>query len=161
MQAFHAKRLSRPAGAPAPGSRTARSDPRWPQLAATLAALRLRGRFAVRIVDADCGCGTLLIETVRHARALGFTAIEGRGIDGAPALIGRARAAAGRLRDPAIGLVFECADAVRALTEEAVQPADIVLWHATDGERAAAVLRASADVVIGEAAANLAGRRAA
>ncbi|WP_394648422.1 SAM-dependent methyltransferase [uncultured Sphingomonas sp.] len=111
------------------GSRAAHNDPRWTDICAALAALRERGRHSVRIVDADCACGTLLIEAVRHARALGYTAIEGRGIDGSPAMIGRARAAAVRLHEPAIGLTFEVTDMIEALAGEADFPADIVLWH--------------------------------
>ena len=76
-------------------------DPRWDAIAATLTGLRQRRRRAVRIVDADCGCGTLLLAVLTHARALGFTAIEGRGLDRSPMRIGRARRAATRLRDPA------------------------------------------------------------
>ncbi|WP_341209161.1 SAM-dependent methyltransferase [uncultured Sphingomonas sp.] len=112
-----------------PGSRTAHNDIRWAHICTALAALRARRRHAVRIVDADCACGTLLIEAVRHARALGFTAIEGHGIDGSPAMIGRARAAAARLHDPAIGLTFEVTDMIEALAGEADVPADIVLWR--------------------------------
>ena len=111
------------------GSRAAHNDARWTDICAALAALCERVRHSVRIVDADCACGTLLIEAVRHAKALGFTAIEGRGIDGSPAMIGRARAAAARLHEPAIGLTFEVADMVEALAGEADFPADIVLWH--------------------------------
>ncbi len=112
-----------------PGSRAAHNDTRWAHICIALAALRTRQRHAVRIVDADCACGTLLIKAVRHAKALGFTAIEGRGIDGSPALIGRARAAAARLHEPAIGLTFEVMDMIEALASEADFPADIVLWH--------------------------------
>jgi SAM-dependent methyltransferase len=112
-----------------PGSRAVHNDTRWVDICTTLAALRGQRRHTVRIVDADCACGTLLIEAVRHARALGFTAIEGRGIDGSPAMVGRARAAAARLHDPAIGLTFEVADMVEALAGEADFPADIVIWH--------------------------------
>ncbi|TXC70751.1 methyltransferase domain-containing protein [Sphingomonas ginsenosidivorax] len=116
---------------PLPGSRTAIHDPRWPRIVAALSELRDRGRHAVRIVDADCGAGALLLHAAHHARALGFTAIEGRGIDGSPALVGRARAAAARQADAAIGLVFETADMLAALRDEADQPADILLCHAT------------------------------
>ena len=56
-----------------------------------------------------------------HAKALGFTAIEGRGIDGSPAMIGRARVAAARLHEPAIGLTFEVADMIEALADEGAQ----------------------------------------
>lgn len=111
------------------GSRAAHNDARWTDICAALAALCERGRHSVRIVDADCSCGTLLIEAARHARTLGFTAIEVRGIDGSPAMIGRARTAAARLHEPAIGLTFEVADIVDALAGEADFPADIVLWH--------------------------------
>lgn len=125
------------------GSRAAHNDARWTDLCAALAALHERGRHSVRIVDADCACGTLLIEAVRHARALGFTAIEGRGIDGSPAMIGRARAAAARLHEPAIGLTFEVADMIEALASEADFPADIVLWHGGRAEDDRPGVRAS------------------
>jgi len=108
-------------------------DRRWPALAETLGHLREAGRHSIRIVDADCGAGCLLIHAARYARTLGFMAIEGRGIDGAPQLVGRARAAAARLGDAAIGLGFEAADLLTALEEEAEFPADIVLWHGEPG----------------------------
>ncbi len=111
------------------GHRAVCQDDRWPIIADALAALREAGRYSVRIVDIDCGTGGLLIRAVRHARALGFLAIEGRGIDGAPVLIARAKAAAANLRDPAIGVTFEMADVVTALSDEADLPADIVLCH--------------------------------
>lgn len=112
-------------------------DARWPQVAATLTALRAQKRCSVRIVDADCGAGTLLLCAVRFARALGFTAIEARGIDGAPALVGRARAVAAALRDPAIGITFEHGEQIAALSEESDFPADIVIWHGGKGTEAA------------------------
>lgn len=108
-------------------------DTRWPEVAAALAALRAAKRCSVRIVDADCGAGTLLLCAVRFARALGFTAIEARGIDATPALIGRARAAAAEVCDPAIGIVFERGEPIAALGEECAFPADIVLWHGSLG----------------------------
>lgn len=135
---------------PAPIRRSVRVDPRWPHIAAALQALRDAHRHAVRIVDADCACGTLLIEVARHARALGFTAIEARGIDGSPALIGRARAAAQRLHDPAIGLSFDMVDMRTVLTQEAEAPADLLLWPgapATDAGDLAAVLAAATLVI--------------
>lgn len=138
---------------PAPVCRAVRADPRWPHIVAALQALRDAHRHAVRIVDADCACGTLLIEVVRHARALGFTAIEGRGIDGSPAMIGRARAAAARLHDPAIGLSFAMADVRAALAEEAEAPADLLLWHggrSADATGMAPVLAAAANHVIAD-----------
>ncbi len=137
-----------------PGSRAAYNDTRWTDICTALNALRERRHHAVRIVDADCACGALLIEAVRHARTLGFTAIEGRGIDGSPAMIGRARAAAGRLHEPAIGLTFEVTDMIEALAGEADFPADIVLWHGgragDDRPGLRANLAKAGDVVIGD-----------
>jgi hypothetical protein len=142
---------------PVPGSRAAQTDPRWTAVCAALCALRERRRHALRIVDADCGCGTMLVAAAREARALGFTAVEARGIDGAPALIGRARAAAARFRDPAVGLVFEVGDMVDALADEAAVPADIVLWHGDGAEgtrpQLLAALAAAGDRIIGDRAA--------
>jgi SAM-dependent methyltransferase len=111
------------------GFRPPLEDDRWPAIAEILAALHAEHRCSVRIVDADCGTGALLLRAVRHARALGFTAIEGRGIDGAPALLAQARSAAAKLHDPAIGVTFEIADLVTALAEEEELPADILLWR--------------------------------
>lgn len=130
---FHpAPRTREPASIrPASGCR----DERWPAVAAALASLRAARRRSVRIVDADCGAGGLLLSAVRHARALGFTAIEARGIDAAPALVGRARAAAATLDDAAIGITFETAALVEALSDEADFPADIVVWHGRAGGR--------------------------
>lgn len=153
-----------PAPTVVPVSRTAQSDPRWPHIVAALTALQRRGRHAVRIVDADCSCGTLLIEAMRHARALGFTAIEGRGIDGSPSLIGRARAAAARLHDPAIGVEFELGDMMKALEQEADFPPDIVLWHGNgsdDRPAFARTLASAGDVVIGDHSAAIPERKAA
>lgn len=123
-------------------------DDRWPSIAAALNELRLGKRRSVRIVDADCGPGTLLLRAVRHARSLGFTAIEGRGIDGVPALIDQARGAATTLDDPAIGLSFEMADALTALAEEADFPADIVLCDNRNGCRELAIVIAAAGRVV-------------
>lgn len=131
-----------------PGIRAAFHDPRWPAIAAALAALRERKRFAVRIVDVDCGAGSLLIHAAHHARALGFTAIEGRGIDGSPLLVGRARVAALRVCDRGIGLSFELADVLAVLAEESEMPADIVLWHGTPRGAIDVALAQAADLVI-------------
>ncbi len=119
-------------------------DARWPEVAATLAALRATKRRSVRIVDADCGAGSLLLCAVRFARALGFTAIEARGIDDAPALVGRARAAAAEMHDPAIGITFERGEPIAALDEESDFPADIILWHGGRGPDAKRAERAVA-----------------
>lgn len=145
---------SRPVASATAGSRTARCDPRWSSIAAALVDLRERHRHSVRIVDADCACGTLLIEAARCAHALGFTAVEGRGIDGAPTMVGRARAAAARLHDPAIGLTFELVDMAQALAQEADFPADIVLCHGRHGDSdqvgIAELLLAAGDLVIAD-----------
>jgi len=136
-----------------PGSKTATHDPRWPVIAAALAALRDDGRHAVRIVDADCGAGSLLLQAVHHARSLGFTAIEGRGIDGSPALTGRARAAANRCTNLAIGTTFEVADMVTALREEHDLPADLVIWHGMTKDRrpeVASALGNAGRIVVGD-----------
>lgn len=109
------------------------SDARWPALVAALDRLHSARRHSVRIVDADCGSGTLLLCAVRLARTLGFTAIEARGIDDAAASVDRARTAAAKVRDPAISITFETADLVSALGDETDFPADIVLWHGCSG----------------------------
>jgi hypothetical protein len=119
----------RAGGAVALRSSTALHDPRWSKVEAALSALRARGRHAVRVVDAQCGAGSLLLHALHHARSLGFTAIEGHGTDGSPALIGRARAAANRWVDPAIGTQFDVADIITALRGEHDLPADIVICH--------------------------------
>lgn len=131
-----------------PGAWTAAHDARWPQLAARLLSLKHACRRSVRIVDVDCGAGGLLLHAVAHARALGFLAIEGRGIDASPALIGRARVAAARLSDPAIGMTFEVGEMLAALREEQPFPADIVLWPSS----APAALYATAHCLLVEAA---------
>lgn len=147
---------TRPVPTVVPGSRAAQSDARWPAIVAALATLRDQRRHSVRIVDADCACGSLLIAAARQARALGFIAIEARGIDGSSAMIGRARAAAARLRDPAIGLAFETADMLDALAAETAFPADIVLWHGSrpDDRRPGVhtALGAAGDLIIGDVA---------
>lgn len=112
-----------------PDARPRCRDSRWPALAAALDALYAARRRSVRIVDTECGAGALLLCAVRYARTLGFTAIEARGIDDAPALLHRAQTAAAALHDPAIGISFEARALAQALDEESEFPADIVLWH--------------------------------
>ncbi len=110
------------------GARThAEKDRRWPAMLRKLKGLRKRGRHSIRIVDADCGAGELLIHAVRRARELGFVAIEGRGIDNDPRLVASARQAAARQTDPAIGLVFEEGDIDRAMRAEIEFPVDLLL----------------------------------
>ena len=69
-------------------------------------------------------------------------------------MIGRARAAAMRLHEPAIGLTFELADMAQALAQEADFPADIVLCHDRheegDQPGIAKLLAAAGNVVIGD-----------
>lgn len=133
-------------------------DGRWPAIVAALAGLRAARRRSVRIVDAACGDGALLLHALRHARRLGFVAIEGRGIEGAPAQVARARHAAARLNDRAIGVTFNMGDPAPALAEEAEAPADIVLWHGeSEAVTAAAVAGAGATVIGDEPAPSLAG----
>ncbi|OJU22421.1 MAG: hypothetical protein BGN95_09515 [Sphingomonas sp. 66-10] len=110
------------------GARLAKEDHRWRVITRKLAALRARGRRSVRLVDANCGDGELLIAAGRHARALGFVAIEAHGVDGNAALIAHAQAAACFVDDPAIGFEFAVGDAEPVLRDEAAFPADIVLY---------------------------------
>lgn len=144
-----------------PGSEAAVHDPRWPRIEAALLALRASGRHAVRIVDADCGAGTLLLHALKHARQLGFTAVEGHGIDRSSLLIGRARSAARLAADPALGVDFEVADIVAALRDEQDLPADIVICHdvARDQrpEAARAVRNAGRIVIADDAACHVQG----
>jgi SAM-dependent methyltransferase len=128
-------------------------DLRWHALTAALEALRDKGRYAVRIVDADCGAGSFLLDVLRSAHRLGFTAIEGRGIDRSPLRVALARTAARRLHDSAIGVTFEAADPLEALESERDFPADIVLWNGYARKPATRellhALHAAGDIVIG------------
>lgn len=128
----------------------AEKDRRWPAMLRKLKGLRKRGRRSIRIVDADCGAGDLLIHAVRRAREMGFLAIEGRGIDADPRLIASALRAAARQRDPAIGLVFEQGDPDKVMREEAEYPADLLLCPAsdTDTRERAALARTAANTVL-------------
>ena len=128
----------------------AEKDRRWPAMLRKLKGLRKRGRRAIRIVDADCGAGELLIHAVQRAREMGFVAIEGRGIDADPLLIASALRAAARQGDPAIGLVFEQGDPDRVLREEAEYPADLLLCPASDtgARELKALARTAADTVL-------------
>ncbi|WP_093511651.1 hypothetical protein [Sphingopyxis sp. YR583] len=127
------------------------ADARWPAVAAALAHLRAARRRAVRIVDAECGDGMLLIGAALHARAIGFTAIEARGIGIDPLCLRRANNAAAAVRDPAIGLLFEPCELAAGLAEEAAFPADILLWLGGAGQRpeVARAAERAAQIVIG------------
>jgi len=128
-------------------------DPRWRAVTAALQTLRNKGRHAVRIVDADCGTGSFLMDVLRSAHRLGFTAIEGRGIARSSVRVALAQTAARRLHDSAIGVSFEAADPLEALKSERDFPADIVLWSGPSREPAIPellnTLHAAGDVVIG------------
>ena len=134
-QAAAIVRWATPAAPVAAASRQARAeaDRRWPMIVRKLVALRRRHRFSIRIVDTDCGDGALLIETARRARALGFVAIEARGIDPDPARIATARRDAVAASDPAIGFTFEAGDPGAALREEADFPADLLFYEGQEG----------------------------
>jgi hypothetical protein len=69
--------------------------------------LRDTGRRAISILDTRCRNGDLLIRAARHARALGFVAIEARGVDALAGGIAAARTAARAWPDPGIGFVFD------------------------------------------------------
>jgi hypothetical protein len=85
------------------------------------------GHHAVRIVDANCGSGATLIRAVVRARALGFVAIEGRGVDVSGDDIMIAGWATKTWQDPAIGLSFEVGDIGNALEHEDDAAVDILL----------------------------------
>jgi SAM-dependent methyltransferase len=94
---------------------------------AVLRDMRQRGRRALRIVDLGCGAGGGLIAIAKRARELGFTAIEGLGVDRDPDAIERAWAAALVRRDPAIGLTFSLGSIDRALADENEEGCDLLL----------------------------------
>lgn len=131
----------------------AEADRRWPMIVRKLAALSKRGRRSLRVVDADCGTGELLVAVARQARTLGFVAIEARGVDRDPRRIASARIAARSVRDPAIGLTFEVGDAATALREEAEFPADLVLYEAAQANprELAQAARAAGQTALGAA----------
>jgi hypothetical protein len=128
--------LSLPTGSPWPAvsigmcsdRARAEKDPCWKPLVARLQSLRKSGRRSVRIVDVNCGDGSLLIAATREARKLGFLAIEGSGVDPDADNIDDARRQARWLSDCAIGLEFEKATPMPSLLAEAEFPADIILY---------------------------------
>ena len=102
----------------------------WQRINDHLVALQLKGRHALRVVEVGCGNGDWLLRTIVHARTLGFTAIEGHGIDASAESIATARRNAAALADPAIGVTFALGasthlDETLALEVEA--PADLIL----------------------------------
>ncbi|WP_267387171.1 hypothetical protein [Sphingomonas sp. GC_Shp_3] len=83
-------------------------------------------RFSI-ITSADVSRlagSTSTVQTVARAdayaawtpRSLGFTAIEGRGVDRGQALVAAARLSAALVKHPAIGLTFEADDSAETLT---------------------------------------------
>ena len=99
----------------------------WARIDAALLDLQAHRRHAVRILDLGCADGRWLIRTADRARELGFTAIEGRGVDHDPGAIAVAAAAARAHQDPAIGLTFEVGSFGEVLEEERDTACDIVL----------------------------------
>lgn len=128
----------------------AEKDRRWPAMLRRLKGLRKRGRRSIRIVDADCGAGDLLIHAARRARELGFVAIEGRGVDTDPRFVAQAQRTAAWQADPAIGLVFELGHQCEAMREETDFPADLLLCSATgdDAREIADLARMAGDTVL-------------
>jgi hypothetical protein len=119
------------------------ADRRWAPALRMLRGLHKRGRRSIRIVHASCGDGTLLIHAARAARSLGFTAIEGHGVDRDPALVAAARLSAALVKDPAIGLTFEAGDGAETLTAETEFPADLVFYADDSAASLAALARAA------------------
>ncbi len=119
--------------------RAAMQDLRWPMVAARLESLREEGRRSIRIVDAACGSASLLLLAVRRARALGFVAIEARGVDLDGACLAQARRVAATIEDPAVDLRFYVGTAEAAMRDELAFPADILLYAAAPHERSALV----------------------
>jgi hypothetical protein len=119
-----------------------RADRRWPRLMRALTSLRERGRRSIRIVDAQCGSGELLIEAAACARGLGFVAIEAHGTDRDAATVARARATGRGRTDPAIGITFAVDSLDHTLREEAAFPADIILCDTLDPALHSAALSA-------------------
>ncbi len=99
----------------------------WQRIDKALIELRAQGRHAIRILDLGCGPGTRLLRTAARARALGFTAIEGHGIDLSPAMIALARQAAAGVDDPRIGLTFAVGDILDTLEQEGRHACDLAL----------------------------------
>lgn len=129
----------------------AEQDRRWPMILRKLAGLRRRNRRSLRILDVHCGTGDLLLAAAQRARAMGFCAIEARGIDVDPAKIAQARRTSVTIADSALGVDFTMGDAAEALREEAEFPADIVL-HAGQTREIALLAHRAGSTVLRQAA---------
>jgi SAM-dependent methyltransferase len=99
----------------------------WSRLDAMLVRMWTEGRRAIRILDLGCGPGTWLMRLALRARDLGFSAIDGWGIDLSPAMIDLARSRMRFAHDPHIGLRFDVGDLIDATAEEDARSFDIVL----------------------------------
>ena len=99
----------------------------WERIDGALLDLQAHHRHAIRILDLGCGDGRWLIRATDRARALGFTAIEGRGVDTDAAAVAAATAAAQAHADLAIGLSFEVGALGEVLEEEGDNACDIIL----------------------------------
>lgn len=128
----------------------AATDSRWSAIIEYLEMLHAAGRRSVRIVDAACGAGALLLPAARRARALGFVAIEARGVDADTGLLARARRAAAAIADRAIDVQFDLGAVEPTLREEAAFPADILLYAAdlSDMAHLAPLARRAAQIAL-------------
>jgi SAM-dependent methyltransferase len=97
------------------------------RLDAALLRLHEDGRHAIRILDAGCGPGNWLLRVALRARDMGFTAIEGIGIDTSPEMIAFAEAQRSLAEDAHIGLRFDVAEIATALDGEEDASFDILL----------------------------------
>jgi SAM-dependent methyltransferase len=115
----------------------------WRRLDAMLVRMWTGGRRAIRILDLGCGTGSWLLRLAVRARDLGFSAIDGLGVDISPAMIDIARSRLRYAFDPHIGLRFDVADMLDAIGEEDEGSFDIVIClgvlnHLTADQRARA-----------------------
>jgi SAM-dependent methyltransferase len=126
-----------------------RHGPSAARIEDALAELRFGGRRSIRMLDLGCGSGERLLRAAAHARALGFVAIEGRGVDLSALRIRLARRHARREADPSTGLVFDLADPIAALAAEHDGAADLVFLAQQRPYPASALAAALARVASG------------
>jgi SAM-dependent methyltransferase len=123
------------------GARSYTDRALWARLDAMLVRLWTGGRRAIRILDLGCGAGSWLLRLAVRARDLGFSAIDGLGVDISPAMIDIARSHLRYAFDPHIGLRFEVADMLESMDAEDEGSFDIVIClgvlnHLTADQRA-------------------------